>query len=197
MEVVPTIAVDDVPAPLDIPGRQLIEAFIGTDGNRARRAWLEIYSQYESAIFRIAKRTGLPDWEAADVLQEVASKLFGARETFNGRSGAELAAWIRRVAFNESITNIRVRRKVDLSDQADTFETPSGESPERTAVLRRAIRACLERLNEAERQAINAVYGQGLTQVAAAPILGIPRETLRNHLRTGKEKLARCMAVKR
>jgi RNA polymerase sigma-70 factor (ECF subfamily) len=148
--------------------------------------------------------------DAADVRQQVFSKAWRSRHTFQSRGQHSFYAWLARIADNTLIDEIRKQharpRQVSgqrpagplVNDQASSVvellelvgfheETPSRAAARREGAC--AVRVALTTLPPRQREAVTLVYLQQLSREEAAQRMGTTQAGVRSLVHRGLEKL--------
>lgn len=141
-----------------------------------------------------------PD-DAADLTQEAFIKLFRALPQYNGES--RFTTWLYRLVINLGRDELRRRgRQVPIEppsdEQAhDQFASVADDDrwtdPELaldSQELRTQIREALDQLEEHYRLVLTLYYFEDMKYTDIAEILDIPLNTVKSHIRRGKERLA-------
>jgi RNA polymerase sigma-70 factor (ECF subfamily) len=136
-----------------------------------------------------------PD-DAADLTQDAFIRLLRSLHTYRGET--KLTTWLYRLVVNLSIDRLRRRGAPSVSlDAEDTHldvasTLPSDDVP--LAVERgeeaRLVRDAVARLPEAQRLALTLHYFEDLRYEDIAGVMGVPLNTVKSHIRRGKERLA-------
>lgn len=146
-----------------------------------------------AAIFRILGDRS----EAEEVLQEVFSAVWRRADQYHPERGRPVT-WLAATARNRAIDRIRARRRRARLQEAYAAEAESiyrGRSPIAgpEAAARRdacaAVRSAVTGLTGIQREAIEKVYFEGLTQRAVAESIGEPLGTVKARVRRGLAKL--------
>ncbi len=69
-----------------------------------REAWEEFMLVYRPVIYRIARRRGMQDADAQDLVQTVLMRVSGAIERWEKEPGTRFRHWLRRVVKNAIVT---------------------------------------------------------------------------------------------
>lgn len=69
-----------------------------------RDAWEDFVVTYRPVIYRMARRRGLQDADAQDLVQTVLVRVSGAISRYEGQPGTKFRHWLRRVARNAIFT---------------------------------------------------------------------------------------------
>lgn len=143
-----------------------------------------------------------PD-DAADLTQEAFIRLMRALPQYNGES--RFTTWLYRLVVNLCRDELRRRGRqvptVPVIDQEDDQLSPLDlVADEDRAVdplrslsdneLRAAVRQALARLEDHYRLALTLYYFDDLKYTDIAEILDLPLNTVKSHIRRGKERLA-------
>jgi RNA polymerase sigma-70 factor (ECF subfamily) len=136
-----------------------------------------------------------PD-DAADVMQESCVRLVRTLPSYRGES--RFTTWLYRLVVNLGLDFLRRRgRIVSLGDeQAAAERLPAGDAatdPQRALDRRETaatVRGALARLPAPQRLALTLLYFDDLQYDEIAEIMGVPLNTVKSHIRRGKERLA-------
>jgi RNA polymerase sigma-70 factor (ECF subfamily) len=142
-----------------------------------------------------------PD-DAADLSQEAFMRLFRALPQYNGES--RFTTWLYRLVVNLGRAELRRRgRQVPLAPAAadgeeqdalssvaddDRWATPELALDSRE--LRDDVRRALAQLEEHYRLVLTLYYFDDMKYTDIAEVLGLPLNTIKSHIRRGKERLA-------
>jgi RNA polymerase sigma-70 factor (ECF subfamily) len=142
-----------------------------------------------------------PD-DAADLSQEAFMRLFRALPQYNGES--RFTTWLYRLVVNLGRDELRRRgRQVPLAPAAadgeeqdalssvaddDRWATPELALDSRE--LRDDVRRALAQLEEHYRLVLTLYYFDDMKYTDIAEVLGLPLNTIKSHIRRGKERLA-------
>ena len=153
-----------------------------------------VYDRYARLVYSVAFRVLRSADLAEEVSQDIFYQLWRAAAAFDPLRGS-LSGWLLVCARNRAISRLRGRAV-----------EPTSELREQTAVLRmnleddltRAqqisrVRAALEKLQPAQRQALELAYFEGLTHTEIARQTGEPLGTVKTRLRAAVELLKRAL----
>ena len=151
------------------------------------RACETLYEKYERRIFNVALRMARNREDARDITQNVFSKVFAGLGSYDPRF--KFAAWIARIALNESLNFVRARRPHEPVDE----HWPSGDGDPGTDAdtreLRRTLEAALMTLTMDYRLVVILRHFMELTYTEMASILEIPEKTVKSRLFTARQML--------
>ncbi len=93
-----------------------------------REAWEEFVLTYQPAIYRMARRRGMQDSDAQDLVQTVLMRVAGAIESWEKEPGVRFWHWLRRVAKN-AILSAFSRKPNDPALGGSGFQQLMDEQP--------------------------------------------------------------------
>lgn len=149
---------------------------------------------HQAGVWRYLRYLGCDRAQADDITQETFLQVL--RHGFEQRGERETAAYLRTVARNCFLMNVRKTRHVqtledlDLADKA--WEQGHGDEEAGEARLR-ALRQCLELVQGRARQALEMQYMQRRTGEDIAQALGMSHENVRVTLHRAKAALRKCI----
>lgn len=158
-----------------------------------------IYSQ-QHYVYRIAMGVLKNPEDAADVTQEAFIRVFRSLTQYKGES--RFTTWLYRLVVNLARDELRRRGRqvpvVTADDELDydPFAAIADDSrwsnPEQALVVsetQQRVRDALEQLEEQYRLALTLYYFDDLKYQDIAEILDLPLNTIKSHIRRGKERL--------
>lgn len=166
-----------------------------------------IYSQ-QHYVYSIAMSVLKNPEDAADLTQEAFIRLFRALPQYQGES--RFTTWLYRLVVNLGRDELRRRgRQVPvlvphdaqeeeadpLSTIADTDRWSNPETVLETHETARRVRQALAHLEEHYRLVLTLYYFEDMKYTDIAEILGVPLNTVKSHIRRGKERLAALVAA--
>jgi RNA polymerase sigma-70 factor (ECF subfamily) len=176
---------DERPADVDIV-RKL------ADGDRAALA--ELYDRHGDIVYSLACRILGSSSEAEDVVQDVFTQAWRQADRYDPGRAAP-AAWLLNMTRTRAIDRLRAnrtRQRVTADEDRVAAAADSSDDQEQQAIgAQRAgrVRAALDLLGQAQRQAIELAYFGGLTHHEIAQRLGEPLGTIKTRIRSGLMKL--------
>lgn len=160
-------------------------AHIEGDGS----AFRELFGRYAPMLLRILGRDFHPPDEVGDLVQQTFLQVHRARHDF--RLDASFRPWVLTIALNLKRQELRRRRRrpppVDSIAPDHPIAGQNGD-PERHANAR-AVREALLRLPEAQRDAIQLHWFEGLTFGEIAHVLGVKESALKVRAHRGYARL--------
>ena len=172
---------------------ELLPAVAGGDVH----AFEALYDRHSSTIYALLLRIlGNAD-DAQEVLQETFVKAWTNARTFDAVRGTEIA-WLISIARSRGIDRLRSRRiRSDRENDAgreesvrSTFVVHAGGMQRAIQAEERiAVRSALTALPDAQRQALELAYFEGLSQSEIASKLNEPLGTIKTRIQLGMKKL--------
>lgn len=152
-------------------------------------AFEELLLKYERQIFNHAYRLTMNAGDAEDLTQETFLRLYDRRETLIPEKGAK--NWLYAVAANAAYDLFRKRKRANevSADDGDEPETNPAYSPYYRIERAEDIENALGALKPAYRSALILFYKEGFSYEEIAEFLGLPVNTVKTHIRRGKEAL--------
>ena len=151
-----------------------------------KRAFDQLVRKYQSPVRRFFLNQTLGDEQLSDDLaQETFIKAYLNITKFRGLSS--FSTWLMRIAYNVFYDDVRARKQtedVDTSISALRQTSSNGDSN-----LKMDIYAALALLKPDERTCITLQLIDGYPIDQISKITGIPDNTVKSHLRRGKEKM--------
>ena len=151
-----------------------------------KRAFDQLVRKYQSPVRRFFLNQTLGDEQLSDDLaQDTFIKAYVNITKFKGLSS--FSTWLMRIAYNVFYDDVRARKQtedVDTSISALRQTSSNGDSN-----LKMDIYAALALLKPDERTCITLQLIDGYPIEQISKITGIPDNTVKSHLRRGKEKM--------
>ncbi|NTV65409.1 MAG: sigma-70 family RNA polymerase sigma factor [Oscillochloris sp.] len=180
------------------PSRELIS--LAQQGDSQALTQLVLGQQHY--VYSIAMSVLKNPEDAADLTQEAFIRLFRALPQYNGES--RFTTWLYRLVVNLCRDELRRRgRQVPItpgtSDEEETDQVASIADDDRwsdpaqaldSRELRDQIRHALGQLEEHYRLVLTLYYFEDMKYTDIATILDIPLNTVKSHIRRGKDRLA-------
>lgn len=167
------------------------------DGDHA--AFEMLYKRHKDGLYRYLLRLSNHSDTAADLYQEVWSKLIQARARY--RPSARFTTYLYRIAHNAFIDHLRRNKRYGdgQADDPDLRESPVPEpdlAAEEIQTKTRFLHA-LQELPDVQRDAFLLHQEAGLTIDQIASVVGVPRETVKSRVRYANGKLRAALERKR
>ena len=160
-------------------------------------AFEALYDRHSSMLYALLLRILSNAEDAQEVLQEAFVKVWTNAKMFDEVRGSE-TAWLISIVRSRGIDKLRSRKvRVDRENDAgreisitSSFVVPSTGSDDAIRSQERiAVRNALAELPEAQRQALELAYFEGLSQSEIAERLGEPLGTVKTRMQLGMKKL--------
>ena len=154
---------------------------------RNKKAFDQLVRKYQSPVRRFFLNQTLGDEQLSDDLaQETFIKAYVNIAKFRGMSN--FSTWLMRIAYNVFYDDVRAKKQTDdieTSKAALRQTSASGDSN-----LKMDIYAALALLKPAERTCITMQLIDGYPIDQISKITGIQENTVKSHLKRGKDKMA-------
>jgi RNA polymerase sigma-70 factor, ECF subfamily len=178
------------------PSRELLDAAL-----RGEQSALEqLIRDQQNYIYSVALGVARNADDAADIMQEACIKMARALPSY--RAEARFTTWLFRLVVNVGLDVLRKRgRRVSLENDesaealvpaADPSDDPASWAERADAAAR--VRLALERLPAGQRLALTLQYFEDVGYEEIADIMDVPLNTVKSHIRRGKEAMARELA---
>jgi len=144
-------------------------------------SFINIYQAYNRTVFGIAFNYTKSNSDACDIVQEVFTRFFTSKNTFNGDE--HIKAWLIRVAINECKKHMMsswIKRTVSLEDQIIPFTESKEELELFDAVMSLPLRY---------RTPIHLHYYEGYSISEIASLLGASESTVKVRLLRARKML--------
>src|SRR4029077_719052 len=161
----------------------------------------QVIASQQTYVYSIAMSLMRRPEDAADLTQEAFLRLCQVIGSYRGET--KFTTWLYRLVTNLGLDMLRRRgrRPEATLDGEDDYEvTDSDPLVDPAATVDRhettvRIRAALDDLPTAHRLALTLYYFQELKYEEIATVLGLPLNTVKAHIRRGKQTLARRLDV--
>ncbi len=185
--------VADSPPPVETSDAELVHR-VSLGDTAALEA---LYNRYARVVYSFAIRIVSDPMLAEEILQEVFVRTWRQADRFQ-RSRGNFGSWLLSITHNLAIDEIRKRqRRPQKSDSVDVSDALFGLVDEATNVeeaaqasaLRMRIKTALLTLPDAQRDAIELAFFNGMSQREISAHLDIPLGTIKTRMRLGLKKL--------
>ncbi|MFM2310261.1 MAG: hypothetical protein RLY87_2383 [Chloroflexota bacterium] len=174
-----------------------------------RDALEQLVMSQQHYVFSLAMTVFHNADDAADLTQEVFIRLYRAIGQYNGES--RFTTWLYRMVINLGRDELRRRKRQvqqihpvtepgeeerDLIGQVpDVSVTADPPSVLEHKELGIALRLVIDQIEPHYRQALTLFYFEDLKYQDIAEIMGIPLNTVKSHIRRGKERMAELISA--
>lgn len=159
----------------------------------------QLYNRYEHPMYCFAYQIVKDRMIAEEVIQELFMKIWNNPHQYRSDHG-KLSSWMFSVTRNASIDHLRKKQhrihhalteNEDMLKISDTIQNTETEAENNWT--RQQIRTALKELNPDQREVLETIYYEGLTQQEAAEHMNIALGTVKSRVRLAmkhlKEKL--------
>lgn len=164
--------------------------------NEDRGSFRDLYDCVGSKLFGICLRICRERSLAEEALQETFLDIWRRAKDYNPDRGAP-GAWMSVIARHRSIDLLRrqARRPAPVAGEFDAgaLAVSDPRQPRDGGVSGLALRACLERLEGPQREAVLLAYRDGYSREELAERYDAPVNTIKSRLRRALELLKECL----
>jgi RNA polymerase sigma-70 factor (ECF subfamily) len=161
-----------------------------------REATAALVAEHQRYVYSIAMSLMHDPVEAADLTQDALIRFIRAIGSYRGET--KLSTWLYRLVVNLGIDRLRRRGSppIRLDDEGTDVEFPSDDPADDVAAVAerveeaQLVREAVARLPDAQRLALTLHYFEDLRYEDVADVMGVPVNTVKSHIRRGKERLA-------
>ena len=151
-----------------------------------KKAFDQLVRKYQSPVRRFFLNQTLGDEQLSDDLaQETFIKAYVNITKFKGISS--FSTWLMRIAYNVFYDEVRSRKQTDDIDNSQAMRQSSNSGDSN---LKMDIYAALALLKPDERTCITLQLIDGYPIDQISKVTGIPENTVKSHLKRGKDKMA-------
>ncbi len=172
----------------------LLQELLRKTANGDREAFALLYRQTASRLYGVAIRIAGRGEIAEDALQECFVLVWQRAADYDPRRGPAIG-WMIAIARNCTIDRLRrrgTRPEGHAAPQDALNRLAAPDSAEHAAEMR-ALRNCLDELEERPRHAVLLAYMYGLSRDELAAQLAVPVGTVKSWIRRSLDRLRRCL----
>jgi len=162
----------------------LIDKILGGE----QQLYAELVNRYKSYTYTIALKILENRPEAEEVAQDAFIKAFNSLKGFNRES--KFSTWLYRIAFNTAISYKRKRKASYQSIENTIVEYDQGEDALERSDKKKYLALAMDKLNEADRLALNLFYLQEFSLEEIADITGMQANTVKVRVHRARQRLA-------
>ena len=180
-----------MPPLAQLPDEALLDLVARSDDD----ALAELYDRYGRSAYALALRILRDPVLAQDAVQDAFLTAWRTAPSFDRARGAP-ATWLMTLVHRRAVDVVRREDRRRASPLEDA-PVASGDATDEAVELRDErlrVRAALEVLTPAEREALELAYYGGLSQSEIAERLGVPLGTVKSRMFAGLAKLRDALA---
>ena len=171
--------------------------------NGDRECFRQLHDRYDGLLFTTIHKVLNDREDSEEVLQEVMGTLWRKAHLYHPGRGRPVT-WLASMARNRAIDRLRSKQRQSRLKSAYTEEVEVNPKPSTVpsgpeAAIRRdtcrVVRSAVMDLTDVQREAIEKVYFEGLTQQEIADQLGEPLGTVKARVRRGLAKLRKIVEI--
>ena len=172
-----------------IPDEQLLIHI----AQRSETALESFYDRHSGVVYALARKILRTTSDSEEVMQDVFVRVWNKASDFDPTRGTVLA-WLMTIAHHVAVDAYRRnqnRQTIELDDAAiNSASHAASQASTADATLDRMLAAdALALLEESDRQVLEALYFEGLSQSQLAARSGVPLGTLKSRSRNALQRL--------
>jgi len=160
-----------------------------------RLAFADLYRQTAGKLYAISLQMLRRRDLAEEAVQEAFVRIWHNAGDYQQEKGTVLT-WMISIVRYRAIDMLRATKSRRETGDEGLEEALDEQSPEQELYEQRdrvRIDRCMDRLDEAQRQAIEMAYFRGLTHMEVCAQMETPLGTIKTWIRRGLERLKRCL----
>ncbi|MGH3649037.1 MAG: ECF RNA polymerase sigma factor SigK [Micromonosporaceae bacterium] len=162
-------------------------------------AFASLYDQTAPRVYGLALRLVRAPALAEEVAQEVLVEVWRTASRFDPAKGSAVS-WMLTLAHRRAVDRVRSTQASEDRERrvASSWSEPPHDEVSEQVVGRleqRAVRRCLTRLTDLQREAIELAYYSGYTYREVAGLLSVALPTVKTRIRDGLIRLRDCLGV--
>jgi RNA polymerase sigma-70 factor (ECF subfamily) len=180
----------------DARDRELVQRIRRRDGD----AFRGLFGRYAPSAMAVARRIVRQPFLAEEIVQEAFLAVWRTPDGYDPQRGS-VRAWLMGMVHHRAVDAVRreesQRRRAEESQLSDPMVQPD---PAQDVVdelglpeERKAVRGALDELPAEQRQVIELMYFEGLSQSKIAETLGLPLGTVKSRALLGMRRLRTSM----
>jgi RNA polymerase sigma-70 factor, ECF subfamily len=154
-----------------------------------------LISAYQNSLFLFVKRLVRNEEDASDITQEIFFKAYRSLKSFKFKS--KFSTWLYKIAYNESISFNKKNKKIDeivFPESGNEFFKIEKDNTDHE--LTEYIEKLLHDLKNEQRIALHLLYKEDKSYLEIADVMAIPVNTVKSHIRRGKDILKQKLLEK-
>ena len=176
-----------------------LDALLRRVAQRDAEAFATFYDHTRARVYGLVTRVLRDPGYSEETTQDVYLQVWGTADKYDPRAGTPMA-WLMTLAHRRAVDRVRSEQSASMRESrygAANVELPADRVAE--AVIgneeRRQVTECLGALTDAQREAIQLAYYEGLTYQQVADRLTANLATIKSRMRDGIQGLRRCLGV--
>lgn len=167
------------------------EELVARMRSRDAAAMSVLYDMYSATLYGVVLQIVKIEETAEDVLQEAFVKIWNSFESYDTSKG-RLFTWMINICRNQAIDTIRSKQhRVSNKTEDIASDSRSDFSAAEFKPEHIGVRDIVDNLNPEQRQVIDLMYFEGLTQSEISEAYNIPLGTVKTRARSAVKQLSR------
>ncbi|MEZ5657457.1 MAG: sigma-70 family RNA polymerase sigma factor [Burkholderiaceae bacterium] len=174
------------------------QALLERIGRRDESALRELHDRLARRIFLFAMARLRNEEAAETVMTDTLFEIWKHPDRFRGES--RFSTWVLGIAKYKVLTALRASEDFheDVDDYAETLADPDADVAGDIQAQQESLvlRDCIEKLNDAQREAIQLVFFEGLALGEIAQVQSVPEGTVKTRLFHARKNLKTCVQAR-
>jgi RNA polymerase sigma-70 factor (ECF subfamily) len=175
-----------------------LNTIIGQVANGDQTAFASLYDQLAPTLFGVIRRVLRDPSQAEEVTQEVFVEIWKQAARFDGERGS-VRTWAVTIAHRRAVDRVRSEQAHrDRLMRSAAVEEDDSLTPEDAALdieERQQARIAMAQLSQAQREALELAFYEGMTHVQIAERLDVALGTVKTRIRDGLIRLRTVMGA--
>jgi RNA polymerase sigma-70 factor, ECF subfamily len=154
----------------------------------------ELYDRYSGLVYSQVNRILRDTGAAEEILQDLFYQLWRTAERFDPSRGS-LAGWLLVAARNRAISKLRRKGgRIEDPEENGVALSANLENTSTQNLLLEKVRTVMGSLPDAQREAVEFAYFEGMSHSEIAEKTGQPLGTIKTRIRSGMETLKKVLS---
>jgi RNA polymerase sigma-70 factor (ECF subfamily) len=175
--------------------RQVLDPLLSRVAKGDHDAFASLYDAVAPAVFGLAQRVLRQAEQAEEVAQEVLLEVWQQAPSFDSERGSAMTVAHRRAVDRVRSVQSSTDRDRKVAEQSHETEHDQVSEAVENQLEAEALRRCLDRLTQIQRQSVTLAYYGGHTYPEVAQLLDTPLGTVKTRMRDGLIRLRDCLGV--
>ncbi|MDT5161732.1 MAG: polymerase sigma-70 factor, subfamily [Mycobacterium sp.] len=176
-----------------------LDALLRQVARRDVEAFASFYDQTRARVFGLVIRVLRDPGYSEETTQDIYLQVWRTADSYNPAVGSPLA-WLLTLAHRRAVDRVRSEQAASQRDSrygAANVDPPSDQVSDSVILRdeRRQVADCLGSLTDAQREAIQLAYYDGLTYAQVSERLSANLATIKSRMRDAIRGLRRCLGI--
>jgi RNA polymerase sigma-70 factor (ECF subfamily) len=176
-----------------------LDALLRQVARRDVEAFAAFYDQTRARVFGLVTRVLRDPGYSEETTQDIYLQVWRTADSYNPAAGSPLA-WLLTLAHRRAVDRVRSEQATSQRESrygAANVDPPSDLVADSVILRdeRRQVADCLDSLTDAQREAIQLAYYDGLTYAQVSERLSANLATIKSRMRDAIRGLRRCLGI--